>query len=72
MESAALLTIGRLRGLKTASILNNVVLYGADTADAIGDYADGDALTARGEQDEIKVALEALVRLDARRRERNT
>ena len=72
MESAALLTIGRLRGMKTASILNNVVLYGADTADAIGDYADGDALTARGEQDEIKVALEALVRLDARRRERNT
>ena len=30
MESAALLTIGRLRGLKAASILNNVVLYGSE------------------------------------------
>ena len=35
METAALFTIGRLRGMKTASILNNVVLYGEDTADAI-------------------------------------
>ena len=30
METAALFTIGRLRGMKTASILNNVVLYGED------------------------------------------
>lgn len=68
MESAALLTIARLRGMKAASILNNVVLYGADTADAIGDYAGGADLTARGERDEIRVALEAFVRLDARRK----
>lgn len=66
MESAALLTIGRLRGMKTASILNNVVLWGADTADAIGDYADGAEKTARGERDEIRVALEALYLLDKR------
>ena len=70
MESAALLTIGRLRGLKAASILNNVVLYGSDTAEAIGDYADGAALTAKGERDEILVALEAFVRLDAKSKER--
>lgn len=68
MESAALLTIGRLRGVKAASILNNVVLYGADTADAIGDYVDGADAAARGERDEIRVALEAFVRLDARRK----
>ena len=70
MESAALMTIGRLRGIKAASILNNVVLYGADTAEAIGNYADGAALTAKGENDEIVLALEALARLDAREKER--
>ena len=68
MESAALLTIGRLRGIRAASILNNVVLYGADTADAIGDYAGGAERTARGERDEIQLALEAFARLDARRK----
>ncbi len=66
MESAALLTIGRLRGMRAASILNNVVLYGADTADAVGDYAIGESATARGERDEIRVALEAFVRLSGR------
>ena len=64
MESAALFTIGRLRGVKAASILNNVVLYGQDTADAIGDYVGGESLTAIGEKNEILVALEAFVKLD--------
>lgn len=64
MESAALFTVGRLRGMKTASILNNVVLWGGDTADAIGGYVDGESLTAQGETNEILTALEALVRLD--------
>ena len=67
MESAALFTIGRLRGMKTASILNNVVVYGEDTADAIGGYVDGESLTARGEQNEIRVALAALYRLEQER-----
>ena len=71
MESAALLTIARLRGMKAASILNNVVLYGADTADAIGNYVDGADAAARGERDEIRVALEAFVRLDRLRKEKN-
>lgn len=64
MESAALFTIGRLRGVKAASVLNNVVLYGQDTADAIGDYVDGAELTAQGERNELLVALEAFVLLD--------
>lgn len=66
MESAALFTIGRLRGLRCASILNNVVEYGENTSDAISDYADGAALTAEGERNEILVALEALAKLEAR------
>ena len=64
MESAAVFTIGRLRGMKTASILNNVVVCGEDTADAIGGYVDGESLTAAGERNEIRTALEALYRLD--------
>ena len=63
METAALFTIGRLRGIRTASILNNVVLYGQDTADSISDYAGGEDMTAVGERREIAVALEALYRL---------
>ena len=63
MESAALFTIGRLRGMKTASILNNVVVYGEDTADAIGGYVDGESLTADGEMHEILTALEAFASL---------
>lgn len=69
METAALFTIGRLRGMKTASILNNVVLWGADTADAIGGYADGESRTAEGERLEILTALEAFVRLSGREAE---
>ena len=64
METAALFTIGRLRGVRAASILNNVVVYGEDTADAIGGYVDGAAACARGEHDEIHVALEAFYRLE--------
>ncbi|MBO4643235.1 MAG: nucleoside phosphorylase [Alphaproteobacteria bacterium] len=61
METAALFTIGRLRGIKTASILNNVVICGTDTANSIGGYADGEQATVRGEKNEIRTALEAFV-----------
>ena len=64
METAALFTVGRLRGIKAASILNNVVVWGEDTADAIGGYADGEDLTAKGERNEILTALEAFVRME--------
>lgn len=64
METAALFTIGRLRGLKTASILNNVVLYGEDTASSIDSYASGEDLAAEGEKNEIITALEAFAGLE--------
>ena len=60
METAALFTVGMLRGIKTAALLNNVVAYGGDTADSIGQYVDGETLSMQGEKNEILVALEAL------------
>lgn len=66
METSALFTVGRIRGLKTASILNNVVLWGEDTADSIGSYADGENLTAKGEEAEILTALNVFVSLEGR------
>ena len=64
METATLLTLAAIRGMKAASILNNVVIWGSDTAESIGSYADGASLTAQGEKDEITVALEAFVRME--------
>ena len=67
METAALFTIARLRGVKAASILNNVVIYGEDTADAIGGYVGGESATARGERMEILTALEACYLMETRK-----
>ena len=67
METAALFTIARLRGVKAASILNNVVIYGEDTADAIGGYVGGESATARGERLEILTALEACYLMETRK-----
>lgn len=64
METAALFTIGHLRGVKTASILNNVVEYATDTLESIGNYVDGETLSMLGEKNEILVALEAFYRLE--------
>ena len=64
METAALFTVAGLRGMKAASILNNVVLWGAGTAEGIGSYADGADLTAQGERNEITVALDAFVKVE--------
>ncbi len=64
MESAALLTVGGLRGLKTCSILNVVVEWKTDLKDGIGGYADGGAAAAaEGEKREILTALETLSRI---------
>ena len=63
METAALYTIGHLRGLRTMSILNNVVAFEEDTLDAIGDYVDGATAAMQGEEHEILVALEALAQI---------
>lgn len=64
METSALFTIGRLRSIKAASILNNVVICGTDTANSIGNYADGEQATAQGERNEILTALDAFVLLE--------
>lgn len=66
METSTLFTVGRLRGIKTASILNNVVACGEDTADSIGNYAAGENLAMVGEKNEIITALEAFVKLDSK------
>jgi uridine phosphorylase len=63
METAALFTIGRLRGVLTASILNNVVTYEDDTADSIAHYVDGENLAMLGEKHEILTALEAFYKI---------
>ncbi len=63
-ETAALYTVGRLRGIHTASILNNVVLWGENTEDSISSYQDGADRTAEGERREILTALEAMYRLE--------
>lgn len=60
METAALFTVARLRNVKAASVLNNVVLYQEDVKDGIGDYVDRETAAAEGERREIHVALEAL------------
>ena len=64
MESATLFVVGRLRGLKTASILNVVVEYGNDLENGINEYVDGEGPAARGEQNEIRAVLEAIVKLE--------
>ena len=63
-ESAGLFVVGRIRGARCASILNNVVLYGQDTSESIADYVDGEYLTSVGEKREIEAALEAFYRLE--------
>lgn len=62
-ETAALYTVGRLRNIYTASILNNVVLWGDNTESSIGNYQIGASKTSEGEKREIQLALEAMYRL---------
>ncbi len=64
METAALFVVGRLRGVKTASILNTVVEYEGDLEENINSYTDGESAMMRGEQLEILTALEAFVRIN--------
>ena len=61
METAALFTIGALRGVKCASILNTVVEYGENLEKNINDYVEGESVVKRGEASEIIIALEAFV-----------
>lgn len=63
METATLYTLGQLRGVHVASILNNVVRYEADVKDGINDYVDDGDLAAEGEKKEIILALESFCKL---------
>jgi len=69
METAALFTVARLRGMMAASILNNVVACGDDTSDSIGNYVDGRNAAMQGETNEIAIALQAFHDIDASRAE---
>ncbi len=61
METAALFTIGALRGIKTASILNVVVQSDSDTGQGIQEYVNGEEQALQGECNEILLALETIV-----------
>ena len=50
METAALFVIGKLRGVKTASVLNTVVEYEDNLEDNINNYTDGVNATVQGEK----------------------
>jgi len=63
-ESAALFTVARVRGCRAASILNNVVIYGQDSGEAVASYGEGEDITALGEKRECLVALEAFYKLE--------
>jgi uridine phosphorylase len=70
METAALFTIGSLRGVKTASILNTVVEFEGDLKEDINGFVEGDASMKEGERNEILVALEAFVLNEKSEKER--
>lgn len=67
METATLFIVGGLRGVKTASILNNVVEVDGDPKNEINSYVNGESAVAEGEKREILTALEALAALDKKR-----
>ncbi len=58
METATLFTLGNLRGIKVASILNNVVLFEESTKDSINHLVDEGIAEMKGEENEIILALE--------------
>ena len=64
METAALLAVARLRGLRAMSILNAVVPWGGDTLGGIGAYSGGAEAAARGEAASIQVALDACAAIE--------
>ena len=69
METAALFTIGALRGVKTASVLNTVSLFEGNLEEEINGYVEGIYQAAEGEKNEILLALETIVRMEEKVRE---
>ena len=68
METAELLTVGRLRGMKCASVLNNVVRWKECISHGVGSYAAGADAAAAGEEHSILAALETFARLEAEKK----
>lgn len=60
METAALFTVGRLRGLRVAAILNNVVRYEQDVQEGVSQYVESEQAMMTGEKIAILTALNAL------------
>ena len=60
METSALLTLGRLRGIKVAAVLCTVVEYQADLEASIAEYKDSDQLLLQSETNASSAALAAL------------
>ncbi|MCU8462647.1 nucleoside phosphorylase [Vibrio vulnificus] len=60
METSALFTVGRLRGLHVASVLNNVVRYQQDVKEGVSQYVNDDDAMMVGEKRASLAALTAL------------
>ncbi|MQW23513.1 MULTISPECIES: nucleoside phosphorylase [unclassified Lactococcus] len=60
MESGALMTVGRLRGMATLSILNNIVLYESDLQAGVNDLQAHAQVVEAGEKRTIRLALDLL------------
>ncbi|AUL97351.1 nucleoside phosphorylase [Vibrio vulnificus] len=60
METSALFTVGRLRGLHVASALNNVVRYQQDVKEGVSQYVNDDDAMMAGEKRASLAALTAL------------
>ena len=60
METATMLVVGRLRGVRCASILNVVAGFHKNVAESVGRYQNGEQAAAAGEHLEICTALDAL------------
>lgn len=60
MESGAMMTVGRLRGMATLSILNNVVLYEGDLQAGVNDLQAHAQVVEAGEKRTIRLALDLL------------
>ncbi len=60
MESGVLMVIGRLRGMETLSILNNVVLYQGNLSEGVNSLVSGEELVAKGEKASLLAALDIL------------
>ncbi|PJE78435.1 Uridine phosphorylase [invertebrate metagenome] len=60
METSALLVVGRLRGIRVASVLNTVVTYQQNVQEGISEYVSAEAVTMAGEKRAAQAALHAL------------